>query len=301
MIVGALLVGAWIERDKPKTRRYAILVGACMLACCCTPMLRGTLDAIREYATANPLTRTAMIVELEPMYRGLVHQITLAVVLAILACVFAKRILRPGEWLWLGGMLLVWIKCGRAAPIFVPILAFAMSSAIPRLSDRVLGTRWVNLGVASLLLIGTIRIGLALPSNAQFEAWLNRRGDDLPGYPTAAAEYVDSNVRRSTGKLINEFDWGGYLAWKLPAYQVLLDGRTQLYSADFWQATYLSDTHQTRELLRTIQADAAILPVGRSRFHEPLQKLGWKTAFKDARAEVLLPPEAVANNTDQAN
>jgi hypothetical protein len=301
MFVGALLAGAWIERDKLKLKRYAILLALCTLACCCTPMLRGTLGAIREYAIANPLTRASMIVELEPMYRGLMHQITLAIVLAILACAIAKRTLRPGEWLWLGGMLLVWIKCGRAAPIFVPIFAFAMSGSIPRLSDHVLGTKWVNIGVASLLLIGTIRLLFALPANDRVEAWLNRRGDDLPGYPTGAAEFVDANVHRATSKLINEFDWGGYLAWKLPAYQVLLDGRTQLYSPEFWQATYLSDAQQTRQFLRTIEADAAILPVGRSRFRESLQQLGWKSVYRDNRSEVLLPPETVANTNDQSN
>ncbi len=301
MFVGALTLGAWIERDKLNFKRYAILLAACILACCCTPMLRGTLGAIGEYATANPVTRTSMIVELEPMYRGLIHQITLVVVLAILVFVVAKRRLCPGEWLWLGGMLLVWIKCGRGAPIFVPIFAFAMSSAIPRLSDHVLGKKWVNLAVASLLLIGTIRIGFALPSNDRIEAWLNRRGDDLPGYPTAAAEFVESSVHRSTGKLINEFDWGGYLAWKLPGYQILLDGRTQLYSPDFWRATYLSDARETRQFLRTIQADAAILPVGRSRFRESLTQLGWKSVYHDKRSEVLLPPETVANSGEQPN
>lgn len=298
MFVGALLVGAWIEWDKLKLNRYAILLGLCMLACCCTPMLRGTFAAILEYAIANPLTRTPMIAELEPMYRGLLHQLTLALVLAILACAIAKRTLRPGEYLWIGGMLLVWIKCGRAAPIFVPIFAFTMSGALPRLADRVLGAKWLNVAVPSILLIGTIRILIALPDNAHIESWLNRRGEDLPGYPTAAADFVDASVHRQTGKLINEFDWGGYLAWKLPEYQVLLDGRTQLYSAEFWQAAYLSDARQTRQLLSTIQADAAILPTGRSRFRDSLSQLGWKPVFKDARAEVLVPPASVAGTND---
>src|SRR5438067_10367028 len=116
-----------------------------------------------------------------------------------------------------------------------------MVRALPRLSDRALGAKWVNIGAAAVLLVGTIRITLALPDNHRAESWLNRRGPDLPGYPTAAAEFVDANVHRSTGRLINEFDWGGYLAWKLPAYQVPLDGRTQLYPPAFWHAAYLDE------------------------------------------------------------
>jgi hypothetical protein len=103
---------------------------------------------------------------------------------------------------------------------------------------------------------------------------------------------VQNHVERRTGRLINEFDWGGYLAWKLPGYQVLLDGRTQLFPPSFWRAAYLDDRSETTHLLASITADAAVLPVKKSRFRESLVQLGWKSVFCDARAEVLMPPES---------
>ena len=295
MWVGALLTGAWIERDRARTKRYAILLALCCAACLCTPMLRGTFAAIGQYMISNPLTQVRMISELEPMYRGTLHQITLGVVALLMIVAIARRRLGAGEMLWLGGMFVVWIKCGRAAPIFVPILAPIVRCALPRLSDRPLGVKWVNLTAATVLLLGSARIGMMLPVNGDVDAWLNRRGPDLFGYPSAAADFVDARVRRGTGRLINEFDWGGYLAWKLPEYQVLLDGRTQLYTPQFWRAAYLDEPAQTTRLLASTEADAAILPAGPSRFRESLKELGWRRAFHDVRADVFVPPGSVAS------
>jgi hypothetical protein len=292
--IGALMVGSWIERDRATTKRYAILLGCCTLACACTPMLRGTFDAIREYVTSNPLTSRSFITELEPMYRGTTHQMTLAIVAVFIVAAIARRKLRAGDLLWLGGMLVLWIKCGRAAPILSPILAPVIVKALPRLSDRPLGAKWVNLAAMCVLLVGMLRIAFALPDNGQVDTWLNRRGPDLPGYPVAATDFVQAKIRPASGRLINEFGWGGYLAWKLPSYQVLLDGRTQLYTADFWNKAYLDTPRETKKLLASTDADAAILPAGTSRFRESLKELGWKRVFHDSRAEVYVPPSAVA-------
>jgi hypothetical protein len=270
----------------------------CLLACCCTPMLRGTFATIRYYVTTDPLLSHPMIAEFEPMYRGNLHRVTLAIVSLVVACAIAKQRFRAGELLWLAGMFLLWIKCGRAAPVFVPIFAPVMTRALPRLSDRALGAKWVGISGACVLIIGVVRILFALPANDQVDAWLNRHGPDLPGYPTAAAEFVGAQVHRSTGRLINEFDWGGYLAWKLPDYQVFVDGRTQLYTPQFWHEAYLDEPRETTHLLASINADAAILPAAKSRFRESLKQLGWKRAFHDARAEVFVPPSSLARTEE---
>jgi len=298
LFIGALLVGSWIERDRLKFKRYSILLACCLVGCCCTPMLGGTLQTIGDYATANPLTAASMIAELEPMYRGALHQITLVVVLLVAGCAVAKRTVRAGEMLWLGGVLVLWIKCGRAAPVFVPLFAPVMCAAMPRLSDRPLSGKWMQRIIAAVLVIGLTRIGLSLPRTDASEGWLNRRGPELPGYPTAAADFVQQKLQLRTAHLINEFDWGGYLAWKLPSYQILLDGRTQLYTPDFWRRAYLTDRHETTRLLAGMEADAAILPLTKSRFRESLSQLGWKRVYKDERAEVLIPPASVAGTSE---
>jgi len=42
-------------------------------------------------------------------------------------------------------------------------------------------------------------------------------------YPAGAAKYVED--RQPAGPLYNDFDWGGYLIWRLPSYPVTMDGR----------------------------------------------------------------------------
>jgi hypothetical protein len=126
------------------------------------------------------------------------------------------------------------------------------------------------------------------------EAWVNRHGPDARGYPCDAAAYVDAHVEPRTGRLISEFDWGGYLEWRLgDRYQLFLDGRTQLFTPDFWQATYLGGVDERRRFLADVRADAAIVPVGTSVFRHSLVRLGWKSVYRDPenRAEVLVPPE----------
>jgi len=111
--------------------------------------------------------------------------------------------------------------------------------------------------------------------------------------PTIVEEsnFVAEKLTPRRHRLINEFNWGGYLEWRLgDRYQTFLDGRTQLFTPEFWRATYLGSPEEMQQFLTRTEADAAILPVARSRFHDALLALGWRSAFRDDRAEVLLPP-----------
>jgi hypothetical protein len=49
-------------------------------------------------------------------------------------------------------------------------------------------------------------------------------------YPGAAAQIVDERGYR--GPLYNDFDWGGYLIWRLPGLPVSIDGRSNLHNAE---------------------------------------------------------------------
>jgi hypothetical protein len=93
--------------------------------------------------------------------------------------------------------------------------------------------------------------------------------------------------------MINEYSWGGYLSWRLRprGYQVLLDGRTNLYPPEFWRKTYLSkNPDEVGAFLTSLDADVAVLPTGSGRFRPALEAAGWKVALLDPRATVLVPP-----------
>ena len=165
--------------------------------------------------------------------------------------------------------------------------------------------------MALVLVVGVIRVALGFPAaGLPLDAWVNRGGPGSAGYPGAAAEFVAAHVPPrpgQTGRIITEFSWGGYLEWRLgDRYQVLLDGRTQLFTPEFWYATYLGGAEARRHFLSEVKADAAVLPAGRtaarSMFRHALVQNGWTSAYRDDRAEVMLPPKQTAKKptTDES-
>ena len=172
-----------------------------------------------------------------------------------------------------------------------------LAAVLPSLSDRALARPPVWVGLSLVLLIATARLVAAFPTHrVTLSTWLNRNGPAAPGYPCASADFIDQHVDRSTGHLINEFSWGGYLAWRLgDRYQVLLDGRTQVYPAQVWQATTLGTDAELHQYLSTVHADAALVGKQKSRFQLALDRLGWITVHEDDRARVMVPgPTATA-------
>jgi len=143
-----------------------------------------------------------------------------------------------------------------------------------------------------MLVLGLGLIVVLAPGRrTSMDQWLNRNGSGAFGYPCEAARFVECNVTPTSGRLINEFTWGGYLSWRLgDRYQVFVDGRTQLYTADFWRSTFLCDESTRAKTLSCVGADAAVLPVRDSVFRDALVKLGWRSAHRDGFAEVLVPP-----------
>jgi hypothetical protein len=303
--VAALMAGAALESRRESgagesvraTRRYMAMGIATALASFCTPLLPGMLRVLVHYQTADPMVAAGGIAELQPFYTGGMGQISAVIVVAIAACVVANfRRLRSGDLIWLLLAGLMMFHMGRMAPLFALAAAPIIAVAAPLASDRAIGRPSIVCAVLLLLVLGGARLAAQFPPPTEsLDNWLARLGPDSPAYPCAAAGYVDAQVPPATGKIINEWSWGGYLEWRLgPKFKVMSDGRTQLFDDAFWQAGYLQGERQRRELLSQITADAAVLPAARSRFHDTLASLGWHTVYHDADAEVMIPPDAGA-------
>lgn len=301
----ALLAGAVWERyaaaetaERPEAdRRVArcfLLAAAAGLGCCCTPMLPGLVTTSLYYASADPMVAGGHIAEMRPFFHGTLGQVAGGVAGAgVLLILFRLRRLRAGERLMLLLAVALLSQWGRFAAVFAIVVAPMAAVAMAGLSDRALGRMPVRLALAAVLLAAVVRVGGGFPgSDRPLAAWLNRHGPAAPGYPTDAAAYVSANVAPNTGRLISEFSWGGYLGWSLgDRYQVFLDGRTQLFTPEFWRATYLDGSAERARFLRQVDADAAIVPAGSSLFRHALVRNGWRSAWRDERSEVLLPPD----------
>lgn len=305
--MGALFLGALIERGRAtpehrveadrRTARYAWLLLGTAAGALCTPMLPGAIASGWHYQSSDPMIASGFITEMRPFYRGPAGHVSAVVVSLLAVALIAHwRRLRIGEWLWLAVAAALLFRLGRFAPAFAIVAAPMFARALPTMSSRALGRPIVALLMALALIGGLARVATQFPrGEASLSAWLNRHGPAAPGYPCAAADYVSAHVTPASGRLINEFTWGGYLEWRLgDRYQTLLDGRTQLFTPAFWRSTCLANEAERAAYLRRVRADAAILPLGHSLFQSTLLQQGWTVAWRDDRAQVLLPPPATA-------
>ena len=295
--VAALVIGEAIEL-RP-LRRWLVLLGCVLAASLMTPILPGALRAIWHYQFADPMVAGPAIAEMQPFWRGTMGAVSALLVIGF--CIFVAmrwRELRPADWILLAGSTLLLLVHGRYAPLFAIVAAPVLARCLPRLSEKPLGNPILWPVMSVLLILAVVRVVGAFPSRQMsIDAWLNRHGPDAPGYPVAAAAFLEHSVPRDTGpfpgrrRIINEFSWGGYLEWRLGnRFEVLVDGRTQLYSIRFWEATELGTTEELRSFLRKQSADSALVSISNMRLRPALVELGWRSVYNDERAEVLLPP-----------
>jgi hypothetical protein len=291
--LSAMLIGALIGREH--VRRYALLLGCSILACCATPMFPGMVRAMWVYQFSDPMVGAGMIAEFQPVWAGSLGIVAVALLLVwIVLTLRNRRELGPGIIIWSAFATLLLLRLGRFAPVFAPIAAATLATSMPRLSATALSRRAARVAIACVLVAGAMRLTFAFPgAGVPLSAWVNRHGPETPGFPTEAADFVA--LRTRSGRIINEFSWGGYLAWRLgDKYPVLLDGRTQLYPPQLWRQIYAKP--KSTLPLNDYHASAAILPINRSRFRDELLQAGWTSAFHDDRAEVLFPPPPLETN-----
>jgi hypothetical protein len=289
---GALFAGDIIE-GRP-LRRGGILVAATIAASMMTPMLPGYLASVWNYAFHDVLVNSGVIAEMRPFYAGFMGHISAALVILILLCAFwpAKTShLRWGEIIWLTGTAILLFKVGRMAPVFAIVGCPILAARMPGLSDRILTRPPIVTASAVILLAGIVKLAMALPpAGKPLSDWLNRNGPGYPAYPTGAADYVEKHVTPHFGRIVCEFSWGGYLEWRLPRYQMLMDGRTQVFPSEFWQALFFGTSDDRVRVISQSNADAAILPKHRNMFGKTLSDLNWKMVYQDDFAQVWLPP-----------
>jgi len=284
-------VGVACELSR-RIRRYLILLIAVSLAYLATPMLPGTMRTVMFYGARDEMVRNGRIAEMQFFARGGFGIASAITVAGIVACViWHHRRLRLGEIICFIAGLALLFKYARFSPVFAMAAAPALAATLPRLRDEVLGKRLITAVMALVLVAGVVRVAMKLPRpNQTLCAWLGRHGPDAPSYPCSAADYVWNSVTPANGKIINEFGWGGYLGWRLQGrFQVLMDGRTQCFSSEFWHAVYLDGEDARRKYLAKLKVDAAILPAQKSQFHDALQSFGWISVYKDKQSEVMVP------------
>lgn len=181
---------------------------------------------------------------------------------------------------------LLWL--GLSAQRHMPYFAFAavpfVSAAVPRawapleawLARRRPYPRGAVVGFGAGFAAMAI-VGLAFIPSAP----------DEKAYPTAALDAV----RSTTGVLLNEYDWGGFLIWRAPERPVFVDGRLFPFLpdvfADWREAVELGprwkavlDRYKVAQVL--LRPDRALVSA--------LRDQGWRVITEDTRAVLLERP-----------
>lgn len=111
---------------------------------------------------------------------------------------------------WFLSIICLWILAEE--PLSVPVLPVLRS-----LRHRIA----VPVCVFAVLLFAARRYGL---TNDMLQMSYDGR------FPEAAARYIEQH--HFPGPLFNDFNWGGFLIWRLPQYRVSMDGRTNVHGDD---------------------------------------------------------------------
>jgi hypothetical protein len=167
--------------------------------------------------------------------------------------------------------------------IAAPILCRQISRQIPQASGRFPLEADRSVPNAAFILASLFVAWFAFPAQDELAAQVRA------GNPVEAVEVI----RRThpTGRMLNEYVYGGYLSWALPDHKVFIDGRADVYAwtgvlQDYgaW-ATLQEDPSR---LLDQYRIDFCLLseasPMVRAMRYLP----GWREQYSDSHAVIFV-------------
>lgn len=105
--------------------------------------------------------------------------------------------------------------------------------------------------------------------------------------PIDASNYLKDNPQ--SGKMLNTYNWGGYLIWALPEYPVFVDGRTDLYGDEILHEwiSIVSAEDGWEEKLDKWKIDIVFIEPGMYLARE-LENSHWKLIYQDEQAVIYI-------------
>jgi len=200
---------------------------------------------------------------------------------------------RPGELFALAALSVAALRSGRHIPIFAifaaPLFAKYFSEWLTAQTQSPITFRTTTatrpniiLTVSLLLLPAFIivqRVSNFTSKVASYEA---------QKFPLAAVEFLEKT--NSVGPIFNDYDWGGYLIWKLyPGGKVFIDGRADVYGDDFlfdYLGTYAGE-RGWREKLDRLQIQTVLIRPSSALTTLLREEKGWHAVFEDQQAVVF--------------
>lgn len=119
--------------------------------------------------------------------------------------------------------------------------------------------------------------------------------EENKNFPADATRFIEAHAL--PGPLLNHYNWGGYLIWKLyPEYRVFIDGRADVYGDDFMNRfadLYYLKTSDWYVPLETYGIKTVMMPPDAPLIEGLQLRGGWKQQYADTQVVVLTKaPEA---------
>ncbi len=157
-----------------------------------------------------------------------------------------------------------------AGVVMAPVLAEIMDFVPPYQPE--IDKPWLN----ALILAGILGfVGFRFPTPKALEQQVAEQ------YPASAAAYIETHPLQ--GRLLNYYEWGGYLGWKDPQLKVFVDSRVDIfeYAGVFKDYLDMIGLHDSFKVLDDYQIRYVLLPNGYP-FASFLQAgAAWKVDYRD--------------------
>jgi hypothetical protein len=112
-------------------------------------------------------------------------------------------------------------------------------------------------------------------------------------FPQEAVNWIKEE--KPTGRLMNSYNWGGYLAWNLREYPVFVDGRTDLFGDEILikYVDVMSGHEGWEKVLTEYNVDILFIEAD-STIEKIAVKSGWVINYKDPVAVILTKQEIIS-------
>ncbi len=211
---------------------------------------------------------------------------------------------QPWEWIVMGLALLTAFRLGRRRPLPTFDVLLLVTAAYFCFHSR--RDAWLMILTAAVLLpdpdARPSRCPLGLPHGVALAGllaglgamvWLGRglseaalQEAEAETYPRRATDWIERHGYR--GRLFNDFNWGGYLLWRLPQLHVSIDGRAHIYSDEEMQRSY--DTWQAlpgwQDDPDLRRADVVVAPKASPLATHLRRHAGFRLVYEDELANV---------------
>ena len=235
-VYGCFFLQAWLDAlrsnrhstaaaDAWSLARQMTWVGvACLMATLVNPYHVRIYDPIVRYLFESRVIYQH-VQEFAPPSLASIPSWSLFALALLVVCSVRRMIDRPFLLLMFGVALCVGLRSARDVWFIVVTGSAVLAAAFRGPREERLSAQPVAVAAGTACAIAAAVNGMGITADS-LRAHLRHR------YPVDAADFIASQELK--GRMYNDFNWGGYLMWRLPEQKVSIDGRTHVYSEEYF-------------------------------------------------------------------